>query len=252
MEHHSNVVPWYLLARQIGAELEWVPVDGDGQARPRRARRRPSTADRSCVAVAHVSNVLGTINPIAEITRMAHDAGALVVVDGAQAAPKLELDLAELGADFYAFTGHKLLRADGRRRAVRPGRAAGRDGAVQGGGSMIRKVTKERITWASVPARFEAGTPPIARGHRLGGRRRMAGRTRNATPRTPTRPSWAATRSSDWPTYPACGCSGRRPGEDRVGIVSFALDGVHPHDIVRDPATATRSQSEPATTAPSS
>ena len=160
MEHHSNVVPWYLLARQVGAELDWVPVTDEGrldiEALGAALERGPKI-----VAVTHVSNVLGTINPIAEITRMAHDAGALVLVDGAQAAPKMSLDMAELGADFYGFTGHKLYGPTG--VGVLWGRQELLDamGPYEGGGSMIHKVTKQEITWATVPARFEAGTPPI-------------------------------------------------------------------------------------------
>ena len=107
MEHHSNVVPWYQVTQEKGAHLDWAPVDDDGRldldAFAALLERGPKL-----VGVAHVSNVLGTINPIEEIARLAHDAGALLVVDGAQAGPKLELDMAELGADFYAVTAHKV------------------------------------------------------------------------------------------------------------------------------------------------
>jgi len=131
MEHHSNVVPWYLLARQVGAELDWVPVTDEGrldvEALGAALERGPKI-----IAVAHVSNVLGTINPIAEISRMAHDAGALVLVDGAQAAPKMPLGMAQLGADFYGFTGHKLLRPDRRRGPLGSAGAARRDGPLRG------------------------------------------------------------------------------------------------------------------------
>jgi len=229
MEHHSNVVPWYLLARQVGAELDWVPVDGDGRLD---LDALSSALDRGpkLVAVAHVSNVLGTVNPIAEITRMAHGAGAVVVVDGAQAAPKLELDLAELGADFYGFTGHKLYGPTGVGVLYGRGDLLDAMGPYEGGGSMIRKVTKERITWASVPARFEAGTPPI--GEAIG---------------LATAVEWldgigldaAHAHEADLGRYtlerladvPGLRVFGPPPGEDRVGIVSFALDGVHPHDV---------------------
>jgi cysteine desulfurase/selenocysteine lyase len=141
MEHHSNVVPWYLLARQAGAELDWVPVTGEGrldlEALAAALERSPKL-----VAVAHVSNVLGTVNPVAEIARMAHEAGALVLVDGAQAAPKLPLDMAEIGADFYGFTGHKAYGPTGvgvlwaRRELLEA------MGPYEGGGSMIHRVTK--------------------------------------------------------------------------------------------------------------
>jgi cysteine desulfurase/selenocysteine lyase len=229
MEHHSNVVPWYLLAQKVGAELDWVPVDDEGrldlEVLASALRREPKL-----VAVAHVSNVLGTVNPIAEITRMAHDAGAVVVVDGAQAAPKLKLDLAELGVDFYGFTGHKLYGPTG--VGVLYGRAELLDamGPYEGGGSMIRKVTKDQITWASVPARFEAGTPPIAEAIGLAaavewvdGIGLDAAHAHEAD-----LGAYALERLAD---VPGVRVFGPPAGEDRVGIVSFVLDGVHAHDV---------------------
>ncbi len=160
MEHHSNIVPWYQLAVEKGAKLDWAPVTDTGRLDLEAFRslleRRPRI-----VAVAHVSNVLGTINPIPEITRMAHDAGALVVVDGAQAGPKLPLDMAQLGADFYALTSHKMYGPTG------IGALYGRRELLDemppfiGGGTMIRRVRRDEITWAELPAKFEGGTPAI-------------------------------------------------------------------------------------------
>ncbi len=161
MEHHSNIVPWQQLAERVGAEIDWVPVDDEGlldmDAYAALLERGPKL-----VAVTHVSNVLGTENPLAEISRLAHEAGALVLADGAQAAPKLPLDVAELGVDFYALTGHKLYAPTG------IGALWGKLDLLRemppflGGGSMIRKVTREGTTYADPPARFEAGTPAIA------------------------------------------------------------------------------------------
>src|SRR6478752_8718669 len=161
MEHHSNVVPWQQLAGRVGAEIDWVPVTDEGlldmAALAELLERGPKL-----LAVTHVANVLGTENPLAEISRLAHDAGALVLADGAQAAPKLPLDVAELGVDFYAITGHKLYGPTG------IGALWGRLDLLRatppflGGGSMIRKVTREGTTYADPPARFEAGTPAIA------------------------------------------------------------------------------------------
>src|SRR3954451_23171170 len=161
MEHHSNIVPWQQLAERVGGGIEWVPGGGGGVlalgASAALLERGPKL-----VAVTHVSNVLGTENPLAEISRLAHEAGALVLADGAQAAPKLPLDVAGLGVDFYALTGHKLYAPTGigalwakldLLRAMPP---------FLGGGSMIRKVTREGTTSAAPPARFEAGTPAIA------------------------------------------------------------------------------------------
>ncbi len=229
MEHHSNVVPWYLLAREVGAELEWVPVDDDGRldmdALTSALERGPKL-----VAVAHISNVLGTVNPVAEIARLAREAGALTVVDGAQAAPKLRLDMAELGADFYGFTGHKLYGPTGvgvlygRRElleAMEP---------FEGGGSMIRRVAKDTITWASVPARFEAGTPPIAEAIGLAaaidwvdelGLAAIHAHEQELT-------AYALERLAE---VPDLRIFGPPAGEDRTGIVSFELRGVHAHDV---------------------
>jgi cysteine desulfurase / selenocysteine lyase len=229
MEHHSNVVPWYLLAREVGAELDWVPVADDGrldmEALTAALQRGPKL-----LAVAHVSNVLGTINPVAEIAAMAREAGAAVLVDGAQAAPKLALDMADIGADFYAFTGHKAYGPTG------IGALYGRQelleamGPFEGGGSMIHKVTKQEITWADVPARFEAGTPAIAEAVGLAvaidwieqlGTDAMHSHEQELT-------GYALERLAE---LPGLRVFGPPAGDDRAGIVSFELDGVHAHDV---------------------
>jgi cysteine desulfurase/selenocysteine lyase len=229
MEHHSNIVPWYLLAERSGAELDWVPVTDEGRvdldALGAALEREPKI-----VAVAHVSNVLGTINPVAEISRMAHAAGALVLVDGAQAAPKLPLDMAELEADFYAFTGHKAYGPTG--VGILWGRMELLDamGPYEGGGSMIHKVTKDEITWASVPARFEAGTPPIAEAVGLAaaidwidaqGLDALHVHEVDLT-------GYALERLTQVPDLHVFGPP---MGEDRAGIISFELDGIHAHDV---------------------
>jgi cysteine desulfurase / selenocysteine lyase len=229
MEHHSNIVPWYLLAQEVGAELDWVPVDDDGRLD---IEALTAALDRGpkLVGVAHVSNVLGTVNPVDEITRLAHDAGAIVVVDGAQAAPKLELDLRELGADFYGFTGHKLYGPTGVGVLYGRGELLEEMGPFEGGGSMIRKVTKERITWASVPARFEAGTPPIGEAIGLAAAVEWldALGLEAAHAHEVEVGAYALERLAE---IPGLRIFGPPAGDDRVGIVSFALEGVHPHDV---------------------
>ena len=161
MEHHSNLVPWQQLAERRGASLEWIGLTEDGlldlDSYSAALERAPKL-----VAIAHVSNVLGTENDLAEISRLAHDAGALVLADGAQAAPKMALDMAALGVDFYAFTGHKAYAPTGIGALWARGELLAEMPPFLGGGSMIRKVTKEKTTWADPPARFEAGTPAIA------------------------------------------------------------------------------------------
>jgi cysteine desulfurase/selenocysteine lyase len=229
MEHHSNIVPWYLLAREVGAKLDWVPVDGDGRldmgALSVAMERGPKL-----VGVAHVSNVLGTVNPLAEIARVAHEAGAIVVVDGAQGAPKLQLDLPELGADFYGFTGHKLYGPTGVGVLYGRGELLEAMEPFEGGGSMIRKVTKERITWASVPARFEAGTPPIGEAIGLAAAIEWldAIGLDAAHAHEAEVGAYALERLAD---VPGVRIFGPPAGEDRVGIISFDLDGVHAHDV---------------------
>ena len=229
MEHHSNIVPWYQLAVEKGAELDWVPIDGDGRldldAYATLLERRPKL-----VGVAHVSNVLGTINPIRTITRMAHDAGALVVVDGAQAGPKLPLDVAAIGADFYALTSHKMYGPTG------IGALYGRRELLEemppfiGGGSMIRAVRRDEITWADLPAKFEGGTPPI--GEAVGYAAAiewldtigLAAAHAHEAELT----AYALERLAE---VPGLRVFGPPMGADRAGIVSFDLEGVHGHDV---------------------
>ncbi len=229
MEHHSNIVPWYQLAREVGAELEWVPIDDDGGL-DMEFLDRALTREPKLVAVAHVSNVLGTINPVAEIARRAHAAGARVLIDGAQAAPKLALDMAEIDADFYAFTGHKVYGPTG--VGVLYGKLAILDamGPYEGGGSMIRRVGRDRITWADVPARFEAGTPPFAEAVGLGVAVEWIDEI--GLPAIHAHESalagYALGRLGE---IPGLRQFGPPPGRERAGIVSFNIDGVHAHDI---------------------
>ena len=229
MEHHSNVVPWYQVAREKGADLDWAPIDDEGrldlEALAALLERGPKL-----VCVAHVSNVLGTINPIPEIARMAHEAGALLVVDGAQAGPKLELDMAELGADFYAITAHKMYGPTG------VGALFGRRELLEemppfiGGGSMIRKVSKELITWADLPAKFEGGTPAIAEAIGFGAAVRWIDELGlpaiHAAEAELT--AYALERIGE---VPGLTVFGPPAGDERGGIVSFAMDGVHSHDV---------------------
>jgi cysteine desulfurase / selenocysteine lyase len=229
MEHHSNVVPWYQLAQEKQAHLDWAPVTDDGRL-DMDAFTALLEQGPKIVAVAHVSNVLGTINPIEEIARLAHDAGALLVVDGAQAGPKLELDLAELGADFYAVTGHKMYGPTG------IGALFGRRELLEemppfiGGGSMIKKVTKEKISWAGLPAKFEGGTPPIAEAIGFGAAVRWIDELGlpaiHAAELELT--SYALERVAE---VPGLTVFGPPAGDERGGIVSFELEGVHAHDV---------------------
>jgi len=229
MEHHSNIVPWQQLAERAGAEIDWAPVTDDGlldlDAFAALLERGPKL-----VCVTHVSNVLGTSNPLAEISHLAHDAGALVLADGAQAAPKLPLDVAELGVDFYALTGHKAYGPTG--IGALWGRLELLDAMPPflGGGSMIRKVTRTGTTYADVPARFEAGTPAITQAIGMA----AAFRWLDAVGMDAT---LAHEREiADYALEQVAGVPGLRVfgpprSGDRVGPVSFELEGVHAHDV---------------------
>ena len=229
MEHHSNIVPWQQLAERVGAKIDWAPLDEEGhldmEAFAALLERGPKL-----VAVAHVSNVLGTENPLAEIARLARDAGALVLADGAQAAPKLPLDMAELGVDFYAITGHKLYAPTGIGalwtkldvlRAMPP---------FLGGGSMIRKVTRDGTTYADPPARFEAGTPAIAQAVGMASALRWLDLLGMEAVREHERQiaDYALARLAE---VPGLRVFGPPRGPDRLGPVSFEIDGIHAHDV---------------------
>ncbi len=229
MEHHSNIVPWQLLAERVGAEIDWVPITDDGlldlDAYASLLERGPKL-----VAVAHVSNVLGTENPLAEISRLAHEAGALVLADGAQAAPKMAVDVAELGVDFYGLTGHKAYGPTGigtlwarldLLRAMPP---------FMGGGSMIRKVTKQGTTWADPPARFEAGTPAIAQAIGLAAALRWLDAL-GMDAVTAHEREIAAYTLDRLGEVPGLRVFGPPASPDRLGPVSIELDGVHAHDV---------------------
>ncbi|HMJ72388.1 MAG TPA: cysteine desulfurase [Solirubrobacterales bacterium] len=229
MEHHSNVVPWQQLAERAGAEIDWVPVSEDGlldlDAYAELLERGPKL-----VAVAHVSNVLGTENPIAEIARLAHGAGALVLADGAQAAPKLPLDVAELGVDFYAVTGHKLYAPTGIGALWAKLDLLRETPPFLGGGSMIRKVTKQGTTYADPPARFEAGTPAIAQAIGMASALRWLDGLGMEAVRDHER-EIADYTLEQLTAVPGLRVFGPPRGSERLGPVSFELEGVHAHDV---------------------
>ena len=230
MEHHSNIVPWQLLCQEVGATLEYVEVTDDGfldmQSLDAGLSRGPKL-----VAVAHVSNVLGTVNPIDEITRRAHDAGALVLVDGAQAVPHYRVDVKALGVDFYGFTGHKLYGPTG------IGVLYGRRELLEemppflGGGDMISSVDFQESRWNVLPWKFEAGTSPFTEAAGLGtavewfaalGTDNVVAHERDLT-------AYALERLAEVPGLRVIGPS--TAGEHRGTAVSFAIEGVHPHDV---------------------
>jgi cysteine desulfurase/selenocysteine lyase len=230
MEHHSNVVPWQQLAERVGAEVDWAPIDEEGSL-DLDALRALLERGPKVLAVTQVSNVLGTENPLAEITAMAHDAGAIVVADGAQGAPKLPLDVAALDLDFYALTGHKLYAPTGigalwgkldLLRAMPP---------FLGGGSMIRKVTREGATYADVPARFEAGTPAIAQAIGMGSAIEWLDSELGMESVRDHERAIADYTLERLAGVPGLKTFGPPRGPERLGPVSFEIEGIHAHDV---------------------
>jgi len=229
MEHHSNIVPWQQLAEAVGAEIEWVGIDDDGLLLHDQLQAALGREPK-LVAITHVSNVLGTLNPIEEIAAAAHDAGALILVDGAQAVPKMPVDVAALGVDFYAFTGHKAYGPTGigalwarldLLREMPP---------FLGGGSMIRKVTREGTTYADPPARFEAGTPAIAQAIGLAAALRWLGGIgmEEALAHERELAAYALARVGE---VPGLRVFGPPESEERTGPISFEIEGIHAHDV---------------------
>lgn len=229
MEHHSNIVPWQQLAARVGAELDWIPITDDFgldmDALSRALDRSPKL-----VALTHLSNVLGTEVPLAEIAGMAHDAGALVLADGAQAAPKLPVDLPALGVDFYAFSGHKLYAPTGIGVLWARSEILSEMPPFLGGGSMIRKVTKEETTFADPPARFEAGTPAIAQAIGLGAALHwLEGLGRDSILAHEIAITGYCLQALA--EVPGLRVFGPPASAGRIGPVSFDLDGIHAHDV---------------------
>jgi cysteine desulfurase/selenocysteine lyase len=231
MEHHANLVPWQLLAQEKDADLEFIPITDDGVLRQDvydvLLRLKPKL-----VAFTHVSNTLGTINPVADMTRRAHEAGALVLVDGAQAIPHLPVDVAAIGCDFYAFSGHKALAPTG------SGVLWGRRELLEAmppflaGGEMIREVHLRRSEWNTIPHKFEAGTPDISAAVGLGvaadyllelGMDHVFAHEQELA-------AYALeVLAREVPGIELYG----PPAGQRVGVIPFNLPGIHPHDVAQ-------------------
>jgi cysteine desulfurase / selenocysteine lyase len=229
-EHHSNIVPWQLLCQDREAELAYVPVLDDGQldleALDALLARGPKL-----VSVAHISNVLGTINPIETIVQRAHQAGALVLVDGTQAIPQVPVDLRELDADFYAWTGHKAYGPTG--IGVLHGRRALLEEMPPfiGGGHMIRTVAANESTWTDLPWKFEAGTSQIAEAIGLGAAVDWIRALGIEQIRRHEEGLVAETLERLHSEVPGLIVYGPPAVADRGALVSFSLEGAHPHDI---------------------
>ncbi len=227
MEHHSNIVPWQILAEQTGCRLVVAPIDDRGELQFDEFERR-ITARTRLVSVVHVSNALGTVNPVREICAAARARGIPVLIDGAQAVPHQRVDVGALGCDFYAFSGHKLYGPTG--IGVLYGRRELLDAMPpwQGGGDMIANVTFEKTTWNELPYKFEAGTPHVAGAIGLGAAVDYVRALDLGA---------AAEHEADvlaYATARLAEVNGLRligTAREKIGVVSFVLAGVHPHDI---------------------
>ncbi|MEZ5853820.1 MAG: cysteine desulfurase [Hyphomicrobiaceae bacterium] len=227
MEHHSNIVPWHFLRERHGVVLKWAPITDDG-ALDMDAFAKLIGPKTRLVAITHMSNVLGTINPAKDIVRMAHDKGVPVFFDGAQAAVHLPVDVQDLDCDFYGFTGHKVYGPTGIGVLYAKARHLEAMRPFMGGGEMIETVTTDTVTYGHAPHKFEAGTPPIVQAIGLGAAvdyMMQVGRSRIAAHEADLA-SYAHERLSglNWLKI-----YGHAPGKG--AIVSFNIDGLHPHDV---------------------
>jgi len=230
MEHHANLVPWQMLCRRRGAELRYLEVDERGELSLDALDAELARGDVRLVAFAHVSNVLGTINPVAEMVSHIRAAGAVSLIDGAQAVPQMAVDVNEIGADFYAWTGHKALGPTG------IGVLHGSPALLEQmepfltGGDMIASVDFQDVTWNELPWKFEAGTPPVAEAVGLA----AAVRYLSALGMDRVREHEQALTEymlDALATVPGLRAVGPPGTHGRGGLVSFTLEGIHPHDI---------------------
>ena len=226
-EHHSNIIPWQLLRDQVGCKINVVPVDDDGAIRLEEFERLISKKTK-IVAFCHVSNVLGTVLPVKEVTKIAHAHGAVVVIDGAQGVVHMPVDVQDLGVDFYAFGGHKVYGPSGIGVLYGKRDLLNAMPPYQGGGGMINTVTFDKTTWADLPDKFEAGTPPIAQAIGLGAAidyMNNIGLNKIAEYEVDLL-EYATQRLSG---IEGLNFIGTAPG--KVSVLSFTMDCAHPHDI---------------------
>jgi cysteine desulfurase / selenocysteine lyase len=230
MEHHANLVPWQVLCRERSAELRYLEVDEHGELSLEALETELARGDVKLVAFAHVSNVLGTINPVAEMTARIRAAGAVSVVDGAQAVPQMPVELDSLGADFYAWTGHKALGPTG--VGVLHGRAELLDAMEPflTGGDMIASVDFQSVSWNELPYKFEAGTPPIAEAVGLAAATDYLSALGMVRVRAHEQ-ALTAYMLERLEEVPGLRVVGPPNAERRGGLASFTIAGIHPHDI---------------------
>lgn len=226
MEHHSNIIPWQQVAKITGATLKYIPLQDDGTVSLEDVKETVTNKTK-IVAIAHVSNVLGTINPIKEITKIAHENGAVIVVDGAQSAPHLQIDVQDLDCDFYAFSGHKMGAPTGIGVLYGKEELLEKMEPVEFGGEMIDFVEKYDSTWKELPWKFEGGTPIIAGAIGLGAAIDFLTDIgmENILKHEEKLAKYALERLSEIDGLTIYGPT------KRAALVTFNLDDVHPHDV---------------------
>ncbi|KAA0563288.1 cysteine desulfurase [Bacillus sp. CH30_1T] len=229
MEHHSNIIPWQQLAKETGAVLKYVPLQEDGTIAIEDVRATV-TSQTKIVSIMMVSNVLGTMNPIKEITRIAHENGAVMVVDGAQAAPHMKVDVQDLDCDFFAFSGHKMVGPTGIGVLYGKKKHLNKMEPVEFGGEMIDFVGLQESTWKELPWKFEGGTPIIAGAIGLGAAIDFLEEVglHNIEEHEHKLAAYALEKMNEVEGMKIFGPSD--PGK-RAGIVTFNIDDVHPHDV---------------------
>ena len=229
MEHHSNIVPWQLAAQRTGATLNYIPITEPGELNLSEPDHyfKPNT---KIVSITHISNVLGTINPVKKLAEMAHEMGALFIVDGAQGVPHLQVNVQDLGGDFYAFSGHKMLGPTGIGALWGKTELLNEMDPFMGGGEMIETVTMESSTWNEIPYKFEAGTPNFAQAVGLGAAvdyLKTIGMSTIAEHEN-TLTAYALNKINQIEGIRIHGSA-----DERAGVISFNVDGIHPHDLAQ-------------------
>ncbi len=232
MEHHANLVPWQLLVQEQDGDLEFIPITDDGLLRGDvfevLLRLKPKL-----VAFTHVSNTLGTINPVAEMTAAAHEAGALVLVDGAQAVPHVPVDVGAIGCDFYAFSGHKMLAPAGSGALWARRELLEAMPPFLAGGEMIREVHLRRSTFNEIPTKFEAGTPDVGAAIGLGAAAEYLGALGMERVQHHERELLEYAFAALDREHPDVTTYGPRDLDVRSGVIPFTIPGVHPHDVAQ-------------------
>ena len=227
MEHHSNIIPWQLICEKTGASLKYIPINEDGTLDLSNSDTY-FTEKTKIVCVIHQSNVFGTINPIAEIVKMTHDVGALVLVDGAQSVPHHSVNVSKLDCDFFAFSGHKMMGPTGVGVLYAKPELLEEMNPFMGGGEMIREVSMEKSTWNDIPWKFEAGTPNIAQVIGLGaaidylneiGMQPIADYEKELL-------NYGQEKLQNIPGLTIYGNT-----KDKGAVISFNMDNIHPHDV---------------------